>query len=215
MKNIIFILFKLWCLLLFVTFFCQIYFMKLYYFSYYFYFLLCFFFIIKTHFYVIFAYADLKFFIFIILVRDYKVVLAWYKFHSWNGILFFKVCSIFIYIVSKFEFLLLWLGLILKTLIILYFVYIECTCTFIKYYYSVSEYNRWLFCLFYYLLYYFHLYRVIYYTTRKHESNDYHLRLQMCSFKLTSTLCLTYDYVKVCRNLDVILLLKGLVVNWS
>ena len=52
-------------------------------------------------------------------------------------------------------------------------------------------------------------------TTRKRESNDNHLRLQMCSRKLTSTLCLTYDYVKVCRNLDVILLLNGLVVNWS
>ena len=52
-------------------------------------------------------------------------------------------------------------------------------------------------------------------TTKKRESNDYHLRLQICSRKLTSTLRLTYDYVKVHRNLDVILLLKGLVVNWS
>ena len=52
-------------------------------------------------------------------------------------------------------------------------------------------------------------------TTRERESNDYHLRLHMCSRKLTSTLRLSYDYGKVRRNLDVILLLIGLVVNWS
>ena len=41
-------------------------------------------------------------------------------------------------------------------------------------------------------------------TKRKLGSNDYDLRLQMCSRKLPSTLRLSYDYLNVRRNLDVI-----------
>ena len=51
------------------------------------------------------------------------------------------------------------------------------------------------------------------YTTRERESNDYHLRLQMCSRKITSTLRVSYDYGKVRHNLDVTLQLIWLVIN--
>jgi len=52
-------------------------------------------------------------------------------------------------------------------------------------------------------------------TKRKLGSNDYDLRLQMCSRKLPSTLRLSYDYLNVRRNIDVILQLIVFVANWS
>ena len=96
--------------------------MTLYYFSY------CLsifvmFFIMRTHF-ISFSHMSNFFLFFIILVRDYKVVLSY---------TFIKcLLNYFLYIVQIIQFLLLWLGLILKTLIVLYFVCIECTCIFNK-----------------------------------------------------------------------------------
>ena len=50
---------------------------------------------------------------------------------------------------------------------------------------------------------------------KKCGSNDYDLRLQMCSRNLPSTLRLSYDCHDVRCKLDVSLLQKEIIVHWS